>query len=193
MTLDRARLDGNLDAYDLKDAHDFISGLANVRELVQNALTAMTEHAYLTDGRLEELDEASNIDLGIMWRDLENGFDSARKEAQKRKLKNAELFAQSRGRKIAKDPTNSEIGRGRLGSATADVKAVPKLPRRGSPEFNSLLRFLGATDFAIEEKLMAVNWSHLSDYLSALVIEGKKPPFEMEFEQQMTATFRKNR
>lgn len=187
-------LDPDLDAYDIKDGHDCLAGLANVRELVGNALTALTQYAYLTDEIIEQgLKEADWIDLGIMWRDLENGFNDARKEALKRKEKCGELFAMSRARKIAKDPTNSETGQGRLGRARADVKVQPSLPGRNTPEFANLMRFLGVNEFAISEKLLSFNWSHVSDYLSACAVEGKTPPFTLRTENKMTATFTKNR
>jgi len=134
-------------------------------------------------------------DIGFFLRETENALDEARKDAKAHK----ELLSKVMGLRIARqsltDPSTDTVVHGRYASASADTKIRPKMPKKGSPEYEAALDYFFVPRRAVAEGVLKIDWKGASDYLTAKAENGEKLPVGLqETYTEVTCTFvRKNK
>lgn len=146
--------------------------------------------------RLGEVSSAELTDVGFLLREYAEMLDSARRELESRRRELEKLLA----RRLAKAAINSSDAsaaqcKGDLATATVNVKAVPSLPKKHTPEWNSLLDSMGVNPEARDSRLVELHWPSVAQWLTDLEHQGRPLPPELANSVRMepTVTFRRKR
>lgn len=120
--------------------------------------------------------EEDMCDVGFMLRECERMLESARLEMKHKKDAVSKLLAlRVTKRCIAEGSVDVKV-HGELATATPDVRMRPVLPKSGTAEWNELLEELGVSLFVRENRLVTLHWPRVSEWLTRLHAEGKRPP-----------------
>jgi len=131
------------------------------------------------------------VDTGFFMREMEKLLEEIRKDVKARKELCGSIVAMS----IAKDALNNpekweEFVEGRFAKALPHIKSLPKIPKRGTPEYEELCEWL-KVDKELEP-FISMRWSTLCDLCTELAEEGKKlPPGIRHAYTEYTTIFRR--
>jgi enamine deaminase RidA (YjgF/YER057c/UK114 family) len=134
--------------------------LADVSTLLQQAGTKLPDVA----------------DVGFLAREIAKTFDNLRKEADARAALAGQVVAVTLTERSLTDPNTAMTIRGRLASATPDVKIEAILPSPKSPEYVQFMQFIGVPLTLIESGLVKPDWPRVQELCNALQQDGKKLP-----------------
>ena len=124
----------------------------------------------------DTLSESELCDVGFMLRECEKLLDEARKEVKSKKEMISKMLAVKITKSYMEDPSREMRAKGTMATATPDVNIRPKLPKAGTPEYVTLLAWLGVPDSAIEGGTLSIHFNRMSEMLTRMAEEGKNPP-----------------
>lgn len=146
--------------------------------LIGNSHSASVEFCHLLMPHLQSdsLSEAELCDVGFLLRECERWLDDARKEVKAKKETISRMLAVKVTRRCIESDDAELSARGHLATATPDVAIRPKLPKAGTPEYATLLAWLGVPDASIEGGTLSIHFNRMSEMLTRMAEEGKNPP-----------------
>lgn len=117
------------------------------------------------------------VDIGFLFRELENRLDDSRKDCKATK----ELIGKIICLRVAKDSLNNldadPVVRGVLARGTPDVRRLPALPRKGTPEYVQAMKALGVqSEAAINSGCLKFDFHAIQALINECAAAGKKPP-----------------
>lgn len=133
------------------------------------------------------------VDSGFLHREMEELLEDARKELKRRRDIMGAVLAIRCTEEFATNPTGEYSVKGELATAYPDVQVEPIIPRRGSPEYVALMKFLGLSEEAVEQGLVNIHFNHLKEYLTKMAEEGKNPPGILRTNNRANVTFRRKK
>jgi len=163
-------------------------GTVRMYNTVYTALTEIIEKVKEKEFKDEEL-----VDLGYLCREISKVCDDLRKEANAKMDLISKTLVYKYADNIVNDPASEDTIRGKLATASPDVKNEPRIPKKGTPEFAELCRFFGISDEAISSGAVTFHWKHLSNYITDCQKAGKNPPEALDFKTVFIANYRKKR
>jgi len=90
--------------------------------------------------------EPDMVDIGFLCRETETVFDEMRKEVKARKELLGKIISVWHTEGVMKGEITKESAQGILATGSPDVSQQPKIPKRGTPEFLALMKFLGVSE-----------------------------------------------
>lgn len=122
------------------------------------------------------------VDLGFLFRELENRFDEERKDAKARK----ELIGKLIAFNAMQTAGDVDTIRGELATGTPDVSMIADLPKKGTPEYNMLATALNVPTDALQ--FLRLDWKAITAYVTELMAQGKKVPAGLNKTRPVYAT-----
>lgn len=119
---------------------------------------------------------AEQADAGFLFRDLMNVFDECRKEAKATQELAGKLIAARVIQDSVGKPGASDNVKGKLCSATAQMRMEAQLPEKGTPERLALLVHFGVPKELAESELVKPDWDKMAEHVTELAQKGKKLP-----------------
>lgn len=130
----------------------------------------------ILEHNLSELSVEELVDIGFSFRETADYLDGMRKEFAKRQELIAVEICKRAIAEFTETGEDVSVYRGQLASAMPRVKKQPMLPKRGTPEYYELCRWLGVREDAIEDELVTFHFVKMTEKLTELIEEGQKPP-----------------
>jgi len=155
----------------VEDIKEFLD---NVSSTYENTVEQCYRLLSLLQG--DSLTEEQLCDMGFMLRETEKFLDDARKEVKAKKEMISKMLAVKITKAYMEDPSREMRARGTMATATPDVHIRPKLPKIGTPEYATLLGWLGVPDASIEGGTLSIHFNRMSEMLTRMAEEGKNPP-----------------
>ena len=171
------------------------SKLKVVLEDAERVYEAVNSISYEVGGLLQTqgptaLSEEEMVDVGFLFKRLEEMLDATRKECGHKKEQLGRLLAAVITRRALAD-SSEPTARGELAVATADVKVRAVVPKRGTPEYEELMKHLGVREDVRHAGVLTPHWLHLSDWLTAAASRGERlPPGITTLRPDATVTYR---
>jgi len=143
--------------------------------------------------KLCDLSSGELADLGYCFRETSEFLNGMKKEYTRRQdLIAREIFIRALV-EYKKGGTDTSF-QGQLASATPKIKDVPNLPKRGTPEYGELCKWLGVKHDHIAKEIVSFHYPKMSDLLTEMAEEGKNPPPGiLKTAKNFTATYRRKR
>lgn len=116
------------------------------------------------------------VDIGYLLREMENILDELRKEVKARKELTGKLIAFERVQAFVEDSSIDMTVRGSLASGTPDVKQLPELPKKGTPEYGQLLAYFGATEAQIQQGALKPDFKVIAELCTQRAADGLPNP-----------------
>lgn len=136
----------------------------------------VTAATYLLNSKVAALSQAERCDLGYLAKQTSEKLDAARKELDGLGRKIATCIAVMATKAALTDPTLELKVQGEIATGIPNVHQRPKLPQRGTPEYATLLEFLGVPASVIETNVLDFSFSQMTELLTARAAEGKPLP-----------------
>lgn len=161
--------------------------------LTSSQTEAMVHHSYLQllSERLKKrgsLAVEQMVDLGWAARELKNRMDDLRKDAAAREELAGKLIALA-AMESATDTEAELTFNGKYARGTVDMKMVPEVPQRGTPEFDALCGKLGVDPKLFDPAsggFLSINWKKAVDVLTAQTEEGQRGDMQLQRPQYRT-------
>lgn len=167
--------------------------LATLR-LISDLLERHTALQYETDqARREEgvLTEGNLADIGYFERQIENLLDHHRKESKFRHESIGDMLCRDIMRRFAEGKGELKA-RGKYANASADVKRVPILPKKGDPDYDEIMESMGIPAHLVRSGVLYIHYKHMGDYLTELANNNKNAPGRMASKAVPRVTYRSN-
>lgn len=154
------------------------SPLVETLRLLLNQVEVQSQVSYdFLSGlpKSEGLENSDLADLGFFCREIEKALDDWRKTAKAFKEKLSSTLAI----RIMQDPANlnadtaEDTVYGHYASAKADLKIYAELPKRGTPEYDALLRFF---DIKGDTDLIKPDWQAMKKEVTRRAEMGELQP-----------------
>jgi hypothetical protein len=110
-------------------------------------------------------------DIGYYLRELENTFDSFRKESKAVRDLVSKMIGVHVIQKSVIDPDYTSVT-GKAARANPDVKIRVKTPREGTPEYAAMLKHFGIINLGVFKP----DWNRISDYATEQAMMGIQLP-----------------
>lgn len=119
-------------------------------------------------------------DLGYLFRECEKVLDDRRKDAMAFKSLTGKTLALMvmQDADSLNDANADDTIRGTIARATVDLKMVPKIPKKGTPEFYALLGAMGLDPDMVDPNkggVFSINWKKAVEVATARLEAGEKP------------------
>jgi len=126
-----------------------------------------------------ETPNEERVDLGFLFRELENLSDDLRKDCKMRKELAGKILCMEVMTRSSSGGVADDTLHGKLARAECSLMMQPILPKKGSEEYRKLLSYLGVSEDVIENGLLTVHWNHMKEYLTELAERGESIPKEV--------------
>jgi hypothetical protein len=130
--------------------------------------------------------QTERVDLGFLFRELEQIHDEDRKDAKARKELLGKLIA------FNAMQTDGDVDsiRGELATGIPDVSMIVELPKRDSAEYTALVNHLGVPQSVLS--LLKLDWTAVCAHVTQCAENGRKPPPGLEKSRPIySTTFRR--
>ncbi len=124
----------------------------------------------LTRNNMSQQDMA---DCGYFLRELEKHLDDMRKDCKAHKELCSKLLSLRICQASLIDDSVSPIVKGQYARARAEVKVLPRLPAKGTPEYADAIQQLGAT---LDSNLIKLDFTEVGKLLTSMVEAGQQLP-----------------
>lgn len=112
-------------------------------------------------------------DGGYLLREVGSLLNECRKEAEQ----SCELFGKILAARIIQrsvsNPNASDMTRGTLASAQANMKMEAQIPKSGTMDYDLFLRHIGLPDPVAKTGLLKPDWKKVSEYVTKRAEDGK--------------------
>ena len=146
------------------------------------ALNSTAETITNPDTSLEAM-----TDLGFLCREMEELSDSLRKEAKKAKEGVSKILCYRMLVTAVNEEKGSPKIKGTLATATPKLGTVTTLPREGTPEYDSLVKFFGED----VSSLMKLHWPKVQERIQQLVEDGVELHPSLKPQSVYSCTYRR--
>lgn len=151
--------------------------IEKVEELHSQVVVEMSELLPCIKDRTLSNDELT--DAGWLLRHGQSFLDETRKELKAKDALISNLLVFEAAKKTVANPSADTTYRGELASGTPDSKPRPKIPRRGTPEYNKLLLYLLGSNVdpnLIASGIFDFSFTQLSEFAEKRMSEGRPIP-----------------
>jgi len=136
------------------------------------------------------LSEGALADIGYLFRKMEEAYLQTKRECFHKHDQIGRILAlviSKRGITGGK-----LVARGKIASASPEIKVGAKLPTKGSEKWHSLLAGFGVSQEARDKQLVGLYWPGLRDWLTNLEAQGYPVPEELRtvIKQYPTCSYR---
>lgn len=169
------------------------SRMREAEQMLERTMQLGAEVTTALQANARMFDEPQLCDMGFMFREIEQLLDEARKEATRRKDVMGTLLAAIIARRCVNGGEPKAAGR--LATATIDVKTRVNMPKKGTPEWHSLLTHLGVSEEARQREVLQLHWTHVQEWITELESKGIAPPPELSktLRTEATCTYRRKK
>jgi hypothetical protein len=136
----------------------------------------------MTQIELVQQDEGPLCDLGWTQRELERKLDDSRKECGAQQRRVGSVLCEMIMERFQQE-NSTHPARGLLATASPSVKHRPTIPKKGTPEYEFVLRKMGVPDEIARYGCLQIHYEHASKYLEEL---GDKAPLKSNVELRVT-------
>lgn len=152
-----------------------------MKELMQKVFETrnlVLENNYIVTSMegLQEMKTADMVDIGFLSRELEDLFDSLRKECKARKELFGKIIAVKQTQLVTQDPTLDLNVMGSLAQAKPQSRQIPIVPKAGTQEYIDMMEYFGVKKEFVDVGILEPHYMHMSDYFSKLASEGGRAP-----------------
>lgn len=131
----------------------------------------------LQELRQNKMETEDMVDIGFLFRELENKLDDSRKDCKAAKEMAGKIICLRIAKESLNDLTKDTVVRGVLARGSADVRRLPALPRKGTPEYISAMKALGVeNEAAIKSGCLKFDFHAIQTLINECAAAGKKPP-----------------
>lgn len=152
------------------------------------------EYNHETDAHFQNMTKHTKVDVCFFYREVEDLLDEMRKECLARREKvSLALGAEIVQAAIAAGSTDTTCV-GNFATAKVDIKTLPVMPKRNTPEYQALLRAMGVADEIVDAGVLEPHFVRLGDYLTTKAGAGLTPFKDvLQVREQVNVTFRKKK
>lgn len=156
--------------------HDEVDKAVALYQQAQDLFHLVYDFMSSLEHKTKSMDPRVQTDLGYVCRELEQRFDSLRKDCKARKEAiNRTIAVRAMQLKLEDDTFEGKF-RGCIATGTPDVKNQAATPKRGTPEYHELLKLMGVSEDVAKQNILDFSWKGISDYITELAKQGKKLP-----------------
>lgn len=143
-----------------------------VREVAEGAVQQLVVLLANFTARMNVAAREDKVDAGYHLKKAAELFDECRKESNAFQNLLGKLLAFEAIKAATADPTASMVFRGRDASAIPDIKQRFKFPKKGTPEYEALMKKLGVPDEMARRGVFNFDFADASDYFALREAEG---------------------
>ena len=165
-----------------------------MHEKVEHLRRTIIEYNHEVDAAFTEMTKHTKVDVGFFYREVENALDEIRKECYARR----EKISLALGGEVVKDALSSGTTdtscEGNFAKAFVDVKTLPVMPKRNTPEYQALLQAMGVAVEIAEAGVLEPHFVRLGEYLTTKAGAGLTPFKDfLQVREQVNVTFRRKK
>lgn len=144
-----------------------------VREVAEGAVQQLVVLLANFTARMNVADRGDKVDAGYHLKKAADVFDECRKESNAFQNLLGKLLAFEAIKAATADPTASMTFRGRDASAIPDIKQRFKFPRKGTPEYTTIMTRLGVPEEMARRGVFNFDFADASEYFALQEAEGR--------------------